>query len=87
MSAITCEWGLEKQQDTNGAEAQNKSQGVVTSICAASLALKKKEIRQKIPESAFFCLVVCVCVCVGVDVITSSETLSLLLYGVCRNVA
>lgn len=23
MSAITCEWGLEKQQDTNGAKAQN----------------------------------------------------------------
>lgn len=23
MSAITCEWGLEKQQDTNGAGAQN----------------------------------------------------------------
>lgn len=38
MSAITCEWGLEKQQDTNGAQAQNKSRGVVTSICAASLA-------------------------------------------------
>lgn len=23
MSAITCEWGLEKQQDTNGPGAQN----------------------------------------------------------------
>lgn len=43
MSAITCEWGLEKQQDTNGAKAQNSLGDLEKSICAALNAKKNNQ--------------------------------------------